>query len=263
MTTSPCLAGALSYGKCAGKAVFLWYALLRRLRTAHRVFQCDSDAIWTFNARKVQKHNVSSVKDGSWDCAIRMRPLPGRLDLLSFANFAQSRQRLPKNTMLSGLRGEVTPGRFFRTRDETAGAYPWQFASNSNFVSHLFGVPEAINMYHRWGPSARNNITFARDRVVEQQYEVSVRRAAVSFAADLPVLSPRRGARFDRRLAQTFLYQADARRGRLVNPVNGHVPHVQLIILMPDLAWRLRNNSMNLFQSIRAPVDWTGGVPFP
>ena len=40
------------------------------------------------------------------------------------------------------------------------------------------------------GPSARNNITFARDRVVEQQYEASVRRAAVSFAADLPVLSP-------------------------------------------------------------------------
>ena len=43
--------------------MFLWYALLRRLRTAHRVFQCDSDAIWTFDDRKVQKHNVSSVKE--------------------------------------------------------------------------------------------------------------------------------------------------------------------------------------------------------
>ena len=98
---------------CRKRGVSVWYVLLRRLRTAHRVFQCDSDAIWTFDDRKVQKHNVSSVKDGSRDCAIRMRPLPGRLDLLSVANFAQ---RLPKNTILSGLRGRSRTWAFFQNK---------------------------------------------------------------------------------------------------------------------------------------------------
>ena len=163
MATSPCLAGALPYGKCAGKSVFLWYAFLRCLcEKQPTTFQCDSDAIWTFNDGKSQKHSVSSANDGStfpvgaWHCAIRMRPLPDRLDLLLAANFSQFRQRLPKkNTMPSGLRGRtsLSHGRLFRTRDETARVMPlvarFHLSCNSNFVGHLFRVSEAINMFRR------------------------------------------------------------------------------------------------------------------
>ena len=110
-------------------------------------------------------------------------------------------------------------------------------------------------MYHRWGPFARNNITFARDGVVEQEYEASVRRAAVSFAADLRWLSPQERRSLRSPARTNFFVSRRRPTGKACQPVNGHVPHVQLIILMPDLVWRLRNNSMNLFQSIRAPVD--------
>ena len=44
-------------------------------------------------------------------------------------------------------------------------------------------------MYHRWGPSARNCVSFATDSLLESQYEASVRLAAASFAQDPPLSS--------------------------------------------------------------------------
>jgi hypothetical protein len=49
-------------------------------------------------------------------------------------------------------------------------------------------------MYHRWGPSARNSILFARDERRESQHEDSVRNAADNFAMDPPKSSGPGGA---------------------------------------------------------------------
>ena len=80
------------------------------MRKQPTTFQCDSDAIWTFNDGKAQKHSVSSANDGStfsvgaWALCDSNETFI--LDLLLAAKFSQSRQRLlKKNTMPSGLRG--------------------------------------------------------------------------------------------------------------------------------------------------------------
>jgi len=59
-------------------------------------------------------------------------------------------------------------------------------SSNSDFVRHLLQVRGVINMYHRWGPSARNCIAFAEREDLESQYAASVCKAATLFAEDPP-----------------------------------------------------------------------------
>ena len=66
----------------------------------------------------------------------------------------------------------------------------FHLSSNSNFVSHLLGVPGAIDIYHRWGPSARNCILFAGKASLERRHERNVREAANSFAENLPMQPP-------------------------------------------------------------------------
>ena len=108
----------------------------------------------------------------------------------------------------------------------------FHLSSDSNFVSHLLRVPRAIDMYHLWGPSARNCVTLARDKNLERQHADSVRRAATSFASNPPMTSyPGEGLAF----------VAGSHKLFCIRPMPGEddfreaqstviSPHVQLII---------------------------------
>ena len=104
-------------------------------------------------------------------------------------------------------------------------------SSDSNFVSHLLKAPRAIDMYHRWGPSARNCIGFASAGDLEVGYEIAVRNAANSLAQDPPMASSGEELASIAGSHKLFCVRPmPGEKGYLVARSTVISPHVQLII---------------------------------
>ena len=108
----------------------------------------------------------------------------------------------------------------------------FHLSSNPNFVSHLLQVPKVIDMYHPWGPSARNCIVLAEDEDLEWQHAASVCEAAASFASDPPTTSyPGRGLALIAGSHKLFcLRPTTGEKGFLEAQSTVISPHMQLII---------------------------------
>ena len=86
-------------------------------------------------------------------------------------------------------------------------------------------------MYHRWGPSARNSIMFARDSLQEPRYETSVRRAAASFAQDPPLSSHGEALALIAGSHTLFCVRPMPGKNGFLSGISTVIsPHVQLII---------------------------------
>jgi hypothetical protein len=169
-----------------------------------------------------------------------MQPSRRRLNLFRAAIFSQFKRHLPNKTATpNGLRRRrdcvITWTSSQNKRSNNSGmpsVARFHLSSNSNFVSHLLQVPKAIDMYHRWGPSARNCLIFARSADRETQYAASVRAAATSFVSDPPTGSyPGQGLALIAGSPKLFCIRpTPGEKGFLVAQSTVISPHVQLII---------------------------------
>ena len=104
-------------------------------------------------------------------------------------------------------------------------------SSDSNFVSHLLKTPRAIDMYHRWGPSARNCIAFANAETLESNHANDVRSAAISLASNPPASSPGEALALIAGSHTLFCVRPmPGEKGYLTALSTVLSPHVQLII---------------------------------
>src|SRR6266852_4486887 len=87
-------------------------------------------------------------------------------------------------------------------------------------------------MYHRWGPSARDCISFTLDKYLEWQHADSVRNAATMFASDPPRAShPGEGLALIAGEHKLFCIRpVPGENGFLFAQSTVISPHVQLII---------------------------------
>jgi hypothetical protein len=226
------------------------------------VFQSESNTIWTFKNGEVRKHpeslaeSGSNLPNGAWGLCDSNASLKGPSSFISSRAFFTIQATSPQIDRYAqwikekaGLRYymEVFSEREIKQLGYAIGS-SLHSSSNSNFVSHLLQVPKAIDMYHRWGPSARNCIEFALDEDLEQQHAASVGEAATLFAAK-PTASP--GGRLALIAGSHKLFcirPTPSEKGFLRAQSTVISPHVQLII--QDAVSRERNEERKRFYEI-------------